>query len=495
MAGIGFELKKLFIGRGVIRKLRAYAFAGVICSGTMLLAILLLLSVQGLAEAFGANREQRDVLVSVIVYALFISMLLTSMFQTFLSRYVADMLYQGKNEKIFPSLIGASLVLMVPGGLLFGWMISTASALSLLEKVLGWTLFMVLVPTWLQMSYITAAKDYRSILAVFALGVVLALGLGVGLLMLGIGPITALLSALVAGYGVMLSGFMKVLLHYFPVGSGSAFSFISWLSRTPDLLLTGFLSMAGAFVHIVVMWFSPLGMSVTGVFRQASTFDAAAFYAFLVTIPTNINFIVSVEVNFYSKYRKYFDDIVSGGSIGQIQISRDAMITVLKQEIIKLSEVQVFFMAAYVIIMRYFLPSIGFTSDMIAMVQVMAIGYSAFCLGNCVMLLQLYFNDRMGALMTCAVFFTVNTLVSLWTLRAPPLYYGVGIAVAGLVMYVIALLRLMLFIRHVDYQVFCSQPVINSPNLGFWMRLAGRLDARAEQSNRKRHAVNGAQSA
>ena len=313
--------------------------------------------------------------------------------------------------------------------------------------------------------------------------------------MLGIGPITALLSALVAGYGVMLSGFMKVLLHYFPVGSGSAFSFISWLSRTPDLLLTGFLSMAGAFVHIVVMWFSPLGMSVTGVFRQASTFDAAAFYAFLVTIPTNINFIVSVEVIFYSKYRKYFDDIVSGGSIGQIQISRDAMITVLKQEIIKLSEVQVFFMAAYVIIMRYFLPSIGFTSDMIAMVQVMAIGYSAFCLGNCVMLLQLYFNDRMGALMTCAVFFTVNTLVSLWTLRAPPLYYGVGIAVAGLVMYVIALLRLMLFIRHVDYQVFCSQPVINSPNLGFWMRLAGRLDARAEQSNRKRHAVNGAQSA
>ena len=384
---------------------------------------------------------------------------------------------------------------MVPGGLLFGWMISTADALSLLEKVLGWTLFMALVPTWLQMSYITAAKDYRSILAVFVLGVVLALGLGVGLLMLGIGPITALLSALVAGYGVMLSGFMKVLLHYFPVGSGSAFSFISWLSRTPDLLLTGFLSMAGAFVHIVVMWFSPLGMSVTGVFRQASTFDAAAFYAFLVTIPTNINFIVSVEVNFYSKYRKYFDDIVSGGSIGQIQLSRDAMVTVLKQEIIKLSEVQVFFMAAYVILMRYFLPSIGFTSDMIAMVQVMAIGYSAFCLGNCVMLLQLYFNDRMGALMTCAVFFTVNTLVSLWTLRAPPLYYGVGIAVAGLVMYVIALLRLMLFIRHVDYQVFCSQPVINSPNLGFWMRLAGRLDARAEQSNRKRHAVNGAQSA
>lgn len=495
MAGIGFELRKLFIGRGVIRKLRAYAFAGVICSGTMLLAILLLLGVQGLAEAFGASREQRDVLVSVIVYALFISMLLTSMFQTFLSRYVADMLYQGRNDKVIPSLIGASLVLMVPGGALFGWMISTADALSLPEKVLGWTLFMELVPTWLQMSYITAAKDYRSVLTVFALGVALALGLGMGLLLLGLGPITALLAALAVGYGVMLSGFMRVLLRYFPVGSGSVLSFISWLSRTPDLLLTGFLSMAGAFVHIVLMWFSPLGMRVTGVFRQASTFDAAAFYAYLVTIPTNINFIVSVEVNFYSKYRKYFDDIVSGGSVGQIQISRDAMITVLRQEIIKLSEVQVFFMAAYVILMRYFLAGIGFTSDMIAMVQVMAIGYSAFCLGNCLMLLQLYFNDRMGALMTCAVFFAVNTAVSLWTLRAPPLYYGFGIAAAGLVMYGIALLRLMLFIRHVDYHVFCTQPVINSPSVGFWMRLAGRLDERAEQGGRNGRAVHESRSA
>ena len=32
MAGIGFELKKLFAGRGMIMKIRAYAYASIVCS-------------------------------------------------------------------------------------------------------------------------------------------------------------------------------------------------------------------------------------------------------------------------------------------------------------------------------------------------------------------------------------------------------------------------------------------------------------------------------
>ena len=41
MAGIGFELKKLFHRRGLMAMLRAYGYAGVICAGPMLLGVLL----------------------------------------------------------------------------------------------------------------------------------------------------------------------------------------------------------------------------------------------------------------------------------------------------------------------------------------------------------------------------------------------------------------------------------------------------------------------
>ena len=43
MAGIGFELKKLFRRKGIFASFRAYGYAGVICTGPMLLGVLLLL--------------------------------------------------------------------------------------------------------------------------------------------------------------------------------------------------------------------------------------------------------------------------------------------------------------------------------------------------------------------------------------------------------------------------------------------------------------------
>ena len=42
MAGIGFELKKLFQKRGLAATAKAYGYAGVICTGPMLLGIVLL---------------------------------------------------------------------------------------------------------------------------------------------------------------------------------------------------------------------------------------------------------------------------------------------------------------------------------------------------------------------------------------------------------------------------------------------------------------------
>lgn len=485
MAGIGFELKKLFVGQGVLKKVRAYAFASIICSGTMLLAIALLLGIQSMIKAFDAAQHQQDIFTSTFVHALLLSMLLTASFQTYLSRYTADQIYKNTPERVMPSLIGASLMMMVPGGIFYAWMLSTADALTMFQKLLNWVLFMELIPIWLQMSYITAAKDYRSILNVFVIGIGLALAICIWLLILGVNIVTAPMLALVIGYGFMLVGFMWVLLSYFPTGSGSCFHFISQFSHLGDLLITGFLGIAGIFIHIIVMWYSPLGDTVTGAFRHASMFDAAAFYAFLVMLPTNINFIVSVEVNFYSKYRYYFDAVVSGGTISQLNHARDDMKAVLKQEISKLTQVQVFMMVIYMIAMRYLLPIIGFTASMTGMFQLMCIGYSAFSIGNSLMFLQLYFNDRKGALLTTAVLFVVNLAVSLITRNGPPYVYGLGIAVGGIAMYLFALPRLLWYIQRINYRVYCSQPVFNADEQSFWMRLAVKLDARSTKSMNK----------
>lgn len=479
MAGIGFELKKLFVGRGAIRKLRAYAYASIVCSGTMLLAMVLLLGIEELAKLSGAAEHERETLVSMVIYAMLFSMLLTSLLQTLLSRYVADMLYREMPERVMPSLLGASLLLMVPGGLAFALLLWNAPGIPAVDRVLDGILFLELIPIWLQMAYITAAKDYRRILEVFAAGVISALALGAALIFSGLNAQTTLLIALAVGYGVMLTGFTGVLLRYFPSGFGSPFAFIEWFDHTPNLMAIGLFGMAGAFAHLILMWFSPLGESVSGPFRQAATHDAAAFFAFLVTLPANISFVVSVEVNFYQKYRQYFNAIIGGGTLSEISSARESMNTVLKQEVFKLAQVQVFFMVAYIIVMRYFLKAIGFTTDMIAMFQIMSIGYSAFAIGNSMMLLLLYFNDQFGALISTLVFFAVNTAVTAWAMNGPPLYYDIGLVAGGILMYLTALPRLFRYVKRIDYHVFCGQPVLAPKGTGKWTRAASWLDARA----------------
>ena len=66
MAGIGFELKKLFRRKGLFASLRAYGYAGIICTGPMLLGVLLQLGILLLCSWAGAPRDQQDHLYAAV---------------------------------------------------------------------------------------------------------------------------------------------------------------------------------------------------------------------------------------------------------------------------------------------------------------------------------------------------------------------------------------------------------------------------------------------
>ena len=57
MAGIGFELKKLFQKKGVLNTTKAYGYAAIICAGPMLLGVILLLGIMMLCNIFDTLRN------------------------------------------------------------------------------------------------------------------------------------------------------------------------------------------------------------------------------------------------------------------------------------------------------------------------------------------------------------------------------------------------------------------------------------------------------
>ena len=98
MAGIGFELKKLFSRRGLFASFRAYGYAGIICTGPMLLGIVLLLGVMFLCDRTGASKQSRELLVCMITYTLLASLTVTSFLSMVVTRFTSEKKYTSLSD-------------------------------------------------------------------------------------------------------------------------------------------------------------------------------------------------------------------------------------------------------------------------------------------------------------------------------------------------------------------------------------------------------------
>ena len=90
MAGIGFELKKMFSKKGVFQLIRAYGYAGTVCVGPMLLGMFFLILIGLMSAYFGASFHERELLNSMVTYTLLASMVWSNTFSMVMTRFVAD---------------------------------------------------------------------------------------------------------------------------------------------------------------------------------------------------------------------------------------------------------------------------------------------------------------------------------------------------------------------------------------------------------------------
>lgn len=479
MAGIGFELKKLFAKKGLLLNMRANAYASVVIAGPMILGAVLLFGMKYLANLAGTAKHSQDVLIVIATYSVLFPLLITSTIVFVLTRYVADMLYEGKNERVLPSMYGGICICLAFGAA--AWAIFLAvSQLPLQYCICSFILFCEAIVVWIQLSYTNAANDYRSVVYGFTLGILTSLLVGYVLIWLfHFETILSLLLAVCAAYGAMLITFTVVLHNYFPIGSGSAFRFLEWVEKYPSLILVGFLTMGGLFVHVLIMWGGPWGVQAIGLFYHAPTHDIPALLALFTTIVTTVNFVTSVEVRFYPKYRLYFSLLNGGGSLNDLTTSNHEMITVLKQELFYLAQIQMCVEIIAIALAGAILPrfGLGFTATMIGLFRVLAVGYGLYAVGNTMVLFLLYLSDYRDAMFAAMTLFVVNTVGTLITLALPQFYYGFGFLVASLGMFIVGWVRLAAYINRLDYNIFCKQPIFIQEKNGWLSRLARRLDA------------------
>lgn len=484
MAGIGFELKRLFQKKGLLAMGRAYSYAGMICAGPMLLGVVLLLGVMFLCEHFHMAGHPRDLLVSMITYTLLGSLMTTSFFSMVVTRFIADMIYEQKLETIMPSFWGSTGLLLVVGSVLYGLFLSV-SGITVEQQFLCLMLFGEMIVIWNAMSYLTAIKDYRGLLISFAMAVVVAFLLCFVLMSMGYISVETVLFSVCVGYGVMLCWDVVLLQRYFPQSKVSAYLFLRWVDRFLKLGFAGLFVHIGLFSHLVIMWASDIGVQVQGLFYGAPQHDVPALVAFLTILITTINFVVSVEVNFYPKYRDYCAMYNDKGNVQDIMQTQGEMLDVLRTQLLYMAVKQLCVTAISIALCKAVLGALplGFNDQMYGYFRTLSVGYGLYAIGNTLMLLLLYFTDYNGALFATAVFGVTATLASLVSLAFHPAFYGVGFLIGAAAFYLVAMLRLNWFIKRLPYHILGRQPIVEEDKSGAFGRLGAFLEKKEQDED------------
>ncbi|MCD5324517.1 MULTISPECIES: exopolysaccharide Pel transporter PelG [Pontibacillus] len=460
MAGIGFKLQKLFQEDYYSSRLKAYAFAGLVSSGPWLIVITAITLIQWLSSRLtGIELAERELFTLSVAYCFIFSQVILGIQHLIVTRYVADLFYEKIYDRIFPTFLGVSKVT-----LLFSLTVWVAfafySPLHLGYKLVLLTLFIAINLIWVMFIFLSAAKYYQAVAYSFLIGGVVGvlsillipfvpenLGLSMSLLML---------LGFTLGMVLTLFGLMYAMLITFPNRNReNQFSYLKYYDRYPALFGAGFLYNAGIWVCNWIIWFGEGGSVVAGTFLTNRLYDTAIFWSYLTIIPTLIIFVVSVETRFYERYRTFYGFVNQGGTYEQIGRAQNKMNHVLRQEMARLFRSQGVVSFVAILLSAWLVAWAGLDREIGEIFRITTIGAFSNAMVLVITLLLLYFDDQKGAVLTSALFYTLNGLFTFLLLPKGIDWYGISFALGSTAAFLFAGARLIYFLREVDYYTFC----------------------------------------
>lgn len=486
MAGVGFELKKLFRSqKGYMQSIKAYSVSAVVTQGPMLLNILMLFVMRALLGIFGASVREEEIFLYTITYITIFSLILSNTVLMFVDRYVSDCIYKQEIDRILPAFMSLIFFLLLVGGSVAAVYLLLLPV-SNLYRVVNLLQFCVMLIIWSEVAFLSAVKQYTKVMIGFVASVIVSVAAGVLLLYFsGLEPVMAALMGTLCGYLVMMIMFLQQMLVYYPSGRLNLFAFFPALDEHKILIAIGLSMALGLYAHNFVIWTSEYHNEIWryGVF--CTKYDIPTFFATLTIAPLLVRFVVSVETRFYESYREYFDAILYGGTLEDIHIARRNMTRTLFREMSQMMELQLFVTVVCATFLGNFLGQMGLDTEQTSIFRVLCFGYCLYGLAKCLIIVLLYFDDRRGALAGAALFTVLSTVFTWGAMHLDVNFWGSGYLLAAFITVVFTLLRLRYYLDRLEYKVFLNQPLFFSDAKGIFANMAETVEKQEKhfQSN------------
>ncbi|HEY1589843.1 MAG TPA: exopolysaccharide Pel transporter PelG [Rhodanobacter sp.] len=453
MAGIGFELRKILKHETLFGVARAYAYAGLISSGPLILSIFGILIIGVMSLAFVIPKYAIVQFQVSVTYLISLSLILTGPLQLAFTRFISDRLFEKRDDLVLSNYNGVVLVSTIAAGVIgvAAMLIGFRSA-PLAYRVLMVAGFVVVSNIWIAVIFLSSVKQYRQILFVFLIGYGCTVAFA---LLLNRHGLAGLLGGFVAGHLVLLGGLSGLIYSNYRSGRLISFEVFDRRFAYPTLALVGLFFNLGVWLDKFMFWYAPgTGAPVIGLLHASVIYDIPVFIAYVCVMPGMATFLVRIEADFVEYYDAFYDAVRSGATLRHINDMRDMMVGSVRAglyEIIKIQAVVLLLIFAFgqnvlqaLHISTLYMP--------LLMVDVISASLQVVLLG----LLNVFFylDARRTVLKLCVAFVVLNGALTWITLQMSPSTYGYGFALTLLILVVGAVLTLDRKFSKLEYETY-----------------------------------------
>lgn len=461
MAGIGFELRRLFVHNSPAARFKGYSYALLIAAGPLLVSITLLFLLQLIMRLYNVSISQRDLVSALVTRCYVFAMLLSSGLTIAVTRFVSDRLFCKSEYGIRASLIGdlaLSCVVTVPGGVILFGRLELPPAV----KMAAILLLVELAAVYVLMSYISAVRAYAAVGKAYAYSAVLSLVMAVLCLNAGLTAAGSTILGLCIGYGLCLVRMVMIVLDSFAADSADPLIFRHWFIKMPHLVLCNTFYALALFSHNFVVWiFGADTLRMAGGLHFSPSYDVSCFMAVLTILPASVKFLVQAETSLSESFSAYTEAMSGAGTMSDISEKRQAMIEQIWKQLAGLFQTQaVFTVVAALLGSRVFLPLLSFDSRTIQLFPVMCLGFYLVWMVFIMTTIILYFDLQAEAMKVMLLLWLSTTALTALLIRAGQSYSGIGLLAGAFITTIYTLLRLNRLLRQIDYLIYSPREVI-----------------------------------
>ena len=459
MAGIGFALRNLAQRNNLSGPIQAYGLSAVLVSGPWLFTIIAIGAIAIIGERF-PDWETMLIFRAVITYNFSFSLVFSGPIVMVTTRFLSDQIYAkdvSRAPGMFLCALGLYLVIAVIPASVFYGIKTEMTAFERLGAISG---FFLIGFIWIATVFISALKDYKSVAIIFAIGM-LAAGIACTLL----GPrygAAGMIHGFNLGMALIFFALTARILTEYPSDIIHPLGLMSRFKPYWMLALSGFTYNAAIWADKWLMWFlDPEADVVSGALFTLPFYDSAMFMAYLITIPANALFFVSVETEFFEGCQRFYDSFTAHATLKKIKEYEQ---TVTDFVYISLYKMTIFIGCLAILVVfsaSEWFGNLGISYQQIGVYRLGAIGAVLHVLFLFVLVFLSYFDQRRVVVMLNTLFLIANVSLTFASLQLGIRYYGLGYTSATALCFFVGFGFLAHRLKWLTYQSF----VANNPSV------------------------------